>query len=347
MGAAPELSTPAVFGTGRALVTGGAGFVGRHLIRALLRDGWQVTATALHLPTETSSSSRSVAAVHVARPMDAIDAAVHWCIGDLRDQAHVTDAVEHAKPDLVVHLAAISHLPTAAADPGMAWDVNVTASVRLLDTLARAHTAGTLAPRVLIVGSAEQYGRHELDGGRLTEQHALEPRTVYAATKVAQEVAALQAWRSTGLPVIVARPFNHSGRGQEPRFLLPALVARAVALRGRPAQEPLVVGNTTPIRDFLHVSDVVAAYIALLRHGTPGVAYNVASGVGRSVQEVAERILARVGRTPVMRADPALVRPVDVPALVGDPTRLQSATGWLPQHSFDDLLDDLLHAATQ
>ena len=330
MGAAPQLSAPAVFGSGRALVTGGAGFVGRHLIQALQADGWQVTATALHAPSDA----------------DAV-ADVQWCIGDLREQSHVTDAVERSQPAVVVHLAAISHLPTAAADPGMAWDVNVTASVRLLDTLAKAHAAGHYSPRLLIVGSAEQYGRHDLAGGRLTEQHALEPRTVYAATKVAQEVAALQTWRATGLEVIAARPFNHSGRGQESRFLLPALVARAVALRDRPALEPLVVGNTTPIRDFLHVSDVVAAYIALLRHGTPGEAYNVASGVGRSVQEVAERILARVGRTPVLREDPALLRPVDVPALIGDPTRLQSATGWQPQRSFDDLLDDLLHAATQ
>ncbi len=312
----------------RALVTGGAGFVGGYLLRALLQQGWHVTATAL------------------AQPADPVHPDVAWCVGDLRDPEHVEQAVQLAQPDAVVHLAAISHLPTAAKDPAAAWDVNVTASVRLLDVLARAHTAGTLAPRVLIIGSAEQYGRHDLHGARLTELHALEPRTVYAATKVAQEHAALQTWRATGLPVMVARAFNHSGPGQEARFLLPALAARALSLRDQPPTVPLVLGNTTPIRDFLHVSDVVAAYIALLRHGTPGLAYNVASGVGRSVRDVAERILARVGRPPVLREDPSLVRPVDVPSLVGDPTRLQAATGWQPQRSFDDLLDDLLHATT-
>jgi GDP-4-dehydro-6-deoxy-D-mannose reductase len=105
-----------------------------------------------------------------------------------------------------------------------------------------------------------------------------------------------------------------------------------------------MLGNSTPIRDFLHVSDVVAAYIALGRHGVAGEAYNVASGAGWSVRDVAERILSRVGRTPVIAEDPALVRPVDVPSLVGDPSRIQDATAWRPQRSFDDLLDDLLHA---
>lgn len=313
---------------GRALVTGGAGFVGGHLVRALVQDGWQVTATAL-------------APAHVPSASDEVS----WVIGDLRDPAHVADAVETARPDLVVHLAAISHLPTAAADPGHAYEVNVTASVRLLEALARAHAAGILAPRVLVIGSAEQYGRQE-SGTPITEARTLEPRTVYAATKTAQEVAALQVWRATGLAVMAARPFNHSGRGQDARFLLPALVGRALALRAEPAGTPLLLGNTSPIRDFLHVRDVVAAYIALGRHGTPGVTYNVASGVGRSVQEVAERILVRVGITPLLAEDPALVRPVDVPWLVGDPSRLREATGWQPQRSFDDLLDDLLHAAT-
>lgn len=323
---------------GRALVTGAAGFVGRHLVEALVGDGWHVTATALSAPEATPSLPPGQAEAA---------AAATWLYGDLRDAAHVEQAVATAAPDLVVHLAAISHLPTAAANPAMAWDVNVTTSVRLLDALATAHSAGVLAPRVLVIGSAEQYGRHTLSlTTRLREDDALLPRTVYAATKAAQEVAAMQTWRASGLSVIAARPFNHSGPGQEPRFLLPALVARALALRGQPADTPLVLGNSTPIRDFLHVRDVVAAYIVLGRLGTPGTAYNVASGEGRSVRDVAERILARVGRGPSLREDPALVRPVDVPSLIGDPTRIEAATGWRPSRSFDDLLDDLLHAAT-
>ncbi len=313
----------------RALVTGAAGFVGRYLVRALADAGWDVTGTALEPVANAESSPVS-----------------QWVYGDLRSSAHVDEALRVSAPDLVIHLAAISHLPTAANDPAMAWDVNVTATVRLLHALSQAHAAGVLAPRVLVIGSAEQYGRHDDGEAPLTESHALQPRTVYAATKVAQEVAALQVWRASGLPVIGVRPFNHSGAGQDGRFLLPALVTRALALREAPAGTPLVLGNTSPIRDFLHVRDVVDAYIALGQHGEPGAVYNVASGVGRSVREVAERILSRVGLHTTLHEDPALVRPVDVPSLVGDPARIASATGWRPTRTFDDLLDDLLHAAT-
>jgi GDP-4-dehydro-6-deoxy-D-mannose reductase len=316
----------------RALVTGAAGFVGRWLTTALRKEGIGVTALSL--------SDHGMHAGNDEGGMAAID----WRLGDLRDDAFVASAVDAARPDYVVHLAAISHLPTAAADPAMAWDTNVTATARLLHHVERLRSAGAADPIVLLVGSAEQYGRQ--DGGPINEATPQWPRTVYAATKAAQELMALQNWRASGLRVVLARSFNHSGRGQDKRFLLPALVARAVALREAAPGTPLIVGNTTPIRDFLHVSDVVSAYISLLRQGAAGEAYNVASGVGRSVQEVVEIVLSRAGVAAPVTSDPALVRPVDVPALVGDPRKLQDTTGWRATRSFNDIIDDLIHAET-
>lgn len=310
----------------RVLVTGAGGFVGGWLTRALRAEGMQVTALATEIPP-------------------AADTALDWRIGDLRDGGYIAGVVKESAPDWVVHLAAISHLPTAAADPGMAWDVNVTSTARLLDALVRARDDGRSDPTVLVVGSAEQYGRHE-SGHAIVETTPQEPRTVYAATKAAQETLALQVWRASGLRTVMARSFNHSGRGQEPRFLLPAIVTRALGLRDAPAGTPLVLGNTTPVRDYLHVSDVVAAYISLCRQGTPGEAYNVCSGQGWSVAQVAERVLARVGVVAPLQQDPALVRPVDVPSLVGDAQKLQRATGWRATQSIDDIIDDLIHAAT-
>ena len=311
----------------RALVTGAGGFVGAWLTAALLREGMDVTALA-------------------TAPEPAHDAALRWEYGDLRDDAYVARVVDSARPDIVVHLAAISHVPTAAADPALAWDINVTSTARLLHHLGRLRDGGVADPTVLLVGSAEQYGRHDAAEIPLAETARLEPRTVYAATKTAQETMGLQVWRSTGLRVIASRSFNHSGRGQEARFVLPALVARAVALRAAPAGTPLSLGNTTPIRDFLHVSDVVAAYISLCRQGTPGEAYNVASGTGWSVADLVERVLARVGVDAPLANDPALARSVDVPVLIGNPGKLQDATGWRATQSIDDIIDDLLNAAT-
>jgi GDP-4-dehydro-6-deoxy-D-mannose reductase len=267
-------------------------------------------------------------------------------IGDMRDDAYVQNAVETARPDTVLHLAAISHLPTAAADPAVAWDVNVTATARLLLHLERQRQRTGAEPLALIVGSAEQYGRHETHEMPLPETAPQHPRTVYAATKAAQELLALQHWRATSLPVIIARSFNHTGAGQPPRFVLPALVQRARSLASAPAGTPMLVGSRTPVRDFLHVSDVVAAYISLCQRGTPGEAYNVASGIGWSVQQLLERVIARTGTRAVPTEDPALVRPVDVPVLIGDPRKLQHATGWRAQRSLDDIIEDLLHAET-
>ena len=319
----------------RVLVTGAAGFVGRWLTDAFRRDGMAVTALA----TEPS------AVVASQRPNEQ-PAPIEWMFGDLRNDHYVNAVVHAARPDYVVHLAAISHLPTAAADPALAWDINVTATARLLQALGRARDAGIGDPTVLIVGSGEQYGRHDDVEIPLVETAPLLPRTVYAATKAAQEVLALQQWRATGLRIVVARSFNHSGPGQESRFLLPALVARAVALRSAPMGTPLLLGNTTPVRDFLHVSDVVAAYIALCQRGVPGEVYNVASGVGHSVAAIVERVLRRAHVSAPLAEDPALVRPVDVPSLVGDSRKLQLTTGWRATCSFDDIIDDLLHAAT-
>lgn len=320
---------------GRVLVTGAAGFVGQWLLPALGAAGAELFALAVE-----AGPDRGPAGVP-ASPPD-----VTWLYGDLRDEAYVRRVVTTARPDTVIHLAAISHLPTAAADPALAWDVNVTATARLLHHLGQWRETTGVEPTVLVVGSAEQYGRDDSHVQPLPETAVQAPRTVYAATKAAQEVLALQLWRATGLQVVVARSFNHSGAGQPPRFLLPALVHRARALAGAPAGTPLPVGNRTPVRDFLHVTDVVAAYISLCQRGTPGEAYNVASGTGWSVQQILDKVLARTASRAVPTEDPALVRPVDVPVLIGDPRKLQRATDWRAQRSLDDIIEDLLHAAT-
>ena len=311
------------------LVTGAAGFVGTYMLDALRTAGAEIVALATDPPEIPAAVGE-----------------ITWRYGDLRDERYVADVVDAARPDTVIHLAAIAHVQTAAADPALAWDVNVTATARLLHELGRARDAGRIDPTVLVVGSAEQYGRHDTHESPLVESSVQAPRTVYAATKAAQEILALQCWRATGLKVVVARSFNHSGRGQPTRFLLPALVQRAVELRGAAPGTSMPVGNRSPVRDFLHVSDVVAAYISLCQRGAPGEAYNVASGTGWSVQQILERVLARAGvhATPV--EDPSLVRPVDVPVLVGDSHKLQRATGWSATRALDDIIDDLLHAAT-
>lgn len=325
-----------------ALVTGAAGFVGKWMCAALMKDGWSVTAAA--------HSESDAAAAKVNGPWGSLDGVI-WKTGDLREAAHLSRLFDDAKPDAVVHLAAVSHVQHATNNPALAWDVNLMAPVRMLHEAEARRSAGVIDPTLLLIGSAEQYGRQPEAAMPLGEDTPQTPLTVYGATKAAQELVGLQAHRASGLKVIAARPFPHTGPGQEERFVLPAMVARAEALRHSATGGPMVTGNLTPVRDFLHVSDVVAAYIAMLHSGRPGSAYNVASGQGLSVREIAERVLNRTGVQAELKEDPALVRAVDVPVLVGDATRLLTDTGWAPTRGFDSILDDLLayhrkHAAT-
>jgi len=315
----------------RVLVTGGGGFVGQWLARRLIERGDKVTLAGL--------GDR-----HAAPAILRADewAAVRWSTLDVRDGNGIATVLEESRPDLVVHLAGVSFVPRAASDPGAAFEVNVVGAARLLGALAARKRAGTLDPRVLVVGSGMQYGRHEASELPLHEEVEQRPTTTYAATKAAQEIAALQIHRESGLAVVCTRSFNHSGPGHDPNFLLPALVRRVRDL-ARSGAGKLVLGNDS-VRDYLHVSDVVTAYLLLAERGVPGEVYNVCSGVGVTVRQLAIDVLQRAGVTAEISTDPALVRADDVPILIGSPERLMRATAWTIQRSRQELIDDLLNA---
>ena len=319
--------------TRRALVTGGHGFVAQWAIRAMLERGWSVTAAGI------GSTTASVVLDADRRAL------VTWAEMDITRQAEVADVLERSAPDAVLHLAAISHVLDALRNPAQAFEVNTVGTVRLLGEIARLRSTSSCDPVVLVVGSAEQYGRHDESEMPLPEEAPQRPLTHYAASKSSQEVAALQEWRSEGVRVLCTRTFSHSGRGQPSQFLLPALVARAVALP--PSGGRLAIGNGDTVRDFLHVSDVVEAYLALLELGLAGEVYNVCSGEGMSVRALAESVLQRVGVPAEISTDPALSRPVDVPVQIGSNAKLQRATGWTPRLTREDIIDDLIHAATR
>lgn len=317
----------------RALLTGGGGFVAQWVIRAMRSRGWEVVASG---PEGSAPAQADAVAAGEAR----------WRQLDVRDAAALGAVLDAERPDAIVHLAAVAFPPAATADPAAAWGLNVVGTVGLLGALGARVKAGTLDPVVLVVGSSEQYGRHDAADMPLREEAAQRPLTVYGATKAAQEVAALQAHRATGVRVVATRSFNHSGPGQGTDFLLPALVRRALDLRGTPGAR-LVLGDQTPVREFTHVADVAEAYCRLLEAGVAGEAYNVCSGQGTTVRELAISVLHRAGVTADISTDPALLRPVDVPILVGSPDKLRAATGWAPARTRDDIIDDLIHAASR
>jgi GDP-4-dehydro-6-deoxy-D-mannose reductase len=299
----------------------------------MLERGWSVTAGGI-------GAAPSVTVLDEARR-----SAVQWVAMDVTRQEELAHALDASQPDIVLHLAAISHVPDAMRNPGLAYEVNTVGTVRLLAEIARLRREGRADPVVLVVGSAEQYGRRELNEMPLDETADQRPLTLYAASKVAQEVASLQAFRSEGTRVVCTRSFSHSGVGHGEQFLLPGLVRRAMTLPSTGGS--LTIGNADTIRDFLHVADVVEAYLSLLDSGAPGEAYNVCSGEGVSVRALASQVLQRLGVSADITSDPALARPVDVPVQIGSNAKLRRATGWAPRRSREDIIDDLIHAATR
>jgi GDP-4-dehydro-6-deoxy-D-mannose reductase len=316
-----------------ALVTGGAGFVGQWLARGLLARGAAVVSLSLHTPTPGILSASEVGDIE-------------WRQGDIRDADMLRRTIEQTRPELIFHLAGVSFVPEARDAPAAAYEINVLGAVRLLAAIAALKAAGKLDPIVVIVGSGTQYGRHDAGEMPLDEASEQRPQDVYGASKAAQEIASLQMCRAEGVRVICTRSFNHSGVGHAEHFLLPALVRRVLALR-RESDPRLAMGNQDSVRDYLHVADVVEAYLLLAERGIPGEVYNVCSGEGVSAGQLAREVLLRVGSNAEITTDPALVRGVDVPVLVGSPAKLARTTGWRPTRSRSDIIDDLIHAATR
>jgi GDP-4-dehydro-6-deoxy-D-mannose reductase len=291
----------------RALVTGAGGFVGVHLVRHLEQEGDDV--------------------VELERRNDGIDIA---------DADALTEAVVAAKPEAVYHLA-------GAADVGGSWaaprETFLANALGTLNVLEASREAG--AERVLAVTSADVYGRVTSDELPLGEDRPLRPVSPYAASKVAADALAQQAWLGHRLPVIRVRAFNHLGPGQSDRFVAPSLAAR-IARNERDGGDEVPIGNMTPRRDVTDVRDVVRAYRLLMEAGEPGAVYNVCRGSAVSVQQIAAALLAMATRPMRLVSDPALQRPVDIPVLVGDNTALRAATGWEPTIPLDQTLSDVL-----
>jgi GDP-4-dehydro-6-deoxy-D-mannose reductase len=311
----------------RVLVTGADGFVGRYLIARLVQTGHEVTAAC--------------------RPADAIsDHAESWNRSvrvvpfELSEPAVVRQAT--SKPqDAVIHLAAIASVREAREDPGRAWEINAAGTARLLDAIIAARDGTGSDPVVLIVSSSEVYGAGP--SVPRTESDPLQPQSPYAASKVGAEVAGFEAWRRTGLRVIVARPFTHTGPRQPPAYVIPSFVARLWAVKhGAPRRVP--TGNLEPVRDLLDVRDVVEAYLHLLSGGAAGETYNIARGTGITLRELFTRIAEIIGVEAEPFTDPSLRRAEDIPYLVGDSSKLRNATGWTPTIMLEQTLREMVDA---
>jgi GDP-4-dehydro-6-deoxy-D-mannose reductase len=301
------------------LVTGASGFVGRHVVELLNASRARVHGLGNEPPKHTLELQE-------------------WHTVDLSDMPALTEAIENAAPDFVVHLAGQASAGHSFEQPAETFRVNTIGTWNVLQAVQEAaHRA-----RTLVVGSGESYGPQP-EGTRVAEDAPFRPVSPYALSKAAADAFAEVA-AADGQDVVRTRSFAHAGPGQDPRFAIPSW-AHQIAAAERGAEPVIRTGNLEITRDLSDVRDVARAYVALLERGLRGAAYNVCRGEGVTLAHVLERMCA-MARVPVRVAtDPGRMRPVDVPYLVGDPTAIKRDTGWRAEIALDATLAAVLDGA--
>ncbi|HWM92399.1 MAG TPA: GDP-mannose 4,6-dehydratase [Thermoanaerobaculia bacterium] len=295
------------------LITGVSGFVGPRLARNLLEHGHRVSGTYLD-SAPPPSNLEGVELYHA----------------DLLDLESLAKAVQASKPDAVINLAGLSHVGESWKRPGEYFRVNVLGTENLLNA---ADTAGGDCC-VVYASSAEVYGPVPEEEQPLSEDRLPDPRSPYALTKAAAERIALARG------AVVARSFNLVGPGQAPNFALPSFASQLARISRGETEGVIEVGNLTARRDFIHIDDGADAFRVLAEKGRPGSIYNIASGSAFSICEALDRLVVVSGVKTEVREDPERLRPVDIPLLLGDASRLR-ALGWEPRRTLDDALSDL------
>jgi GDP-4-dehydro-6-deoxy-D-mannose reductase len=292
----------------RSLITGAAGFVGGHLRTHLEASGDEV--------------------IGVDREYDVTDA------------SSMRDLFSDVRPDIVYHLAALTHVGDSWTQREEFTRVNVVGTQRVLDA---AYDAAPMTTTI-VVSSSEVYGIVSEQDQPLRETFRVAPTNPYSSSKVEAERVAHEASRR-GQQVIVVRPFNHIGPGQSPSFVVPALVARLLDARDA-GETSIRVGDLSIRRDFTDARDVVRAYRLLAQLGVAGEVYNVASGHDVAIDEIARELVARIAPGTQLVIDESLRRPVEVTVSRGSNDKLRAATGWSPlialRQSLEDVIDDLV-----
>ena len=300
----------------RVLVTGARGFVGRHVLAELAGAGHEGLAVDLPGPDVEGASGTWVA--------------------DLRDRDAIGRVLADTAPQGCIHLGGIAYVPMSWRDPVKVFETNLLGTVNLLEGF-RAHAP---AARVLVASSAEVYGP-AAGPAPLIEEAPPNPANPYAVSKWAADAAARLYAARYGMGVMTARPGNHIGPGQSPRFVVTSFAQQVAAVAAGRAPALLRVGNLESRRDFMDVRDVARGYRLLLERGGPGEAYNMASGRLVTVRSVLDTLCALAGVSPRIEVDPERYRPADAAPLL-DCSKIARAVGWTPRTPLEDTLRIIL-----
>lgn len=310
----------------KALITGGHGFVGRHLAQHLLRCGDDVILT--YLPGDTLSEQNSVA----------IPAAAQSVALDITNREMVDQVISLLQPDLVYHLAAISFVPQGEDDVSKVFEVNCFGTMNLLSAVSK------YAPhsRFLFISSAEVYGNPRPGSLPLTELSELRPMSAYGLSKAAADLAVFKYFYREKLHVVRVRPFPHIGPGQSENFAISSFAKQCAAVKLGKMPPIIKVGNLEVKRDYCDVSDVVRGYREAILNGKPGEAYNFCSGESISIGDLLQTLIKLAEIEVEIQEDPSRVRHVDIGDLCGSCKKAGKDFGWRPRVEREAMLDTIL-----
>lgn len=312
----------------RIVITGFSGFVASHFIDYLYEN---------NIECEILGLDRGTPKLDLSKYADRLS--IRFSIVDLMNKEALISLLSMFKPDYVLHLAAFSSVAYSWKYPSESFTNNSNIFLNLIDAIREVDPAC----RVLSVGSSEEYGNVSRSELPLKESQRVNPVSPYAVARVSQELMSKVYVKAFGMNVIMTRSFNHIGPRQDDRFVIPSFIKRIIDIKKSGKTEgEIETGDTTIIRDFVDVRDVVRAYYMLLTEGTPGEIYNICSGNVYKLSDIIDCIANEVGVKVSTRVNPEYVRPDDNKEIVGSAYKIEAELGWKPSIDIKDTLHDMI-----
>ena len=303
-----------------ALVIGAGGFVGNYLIQELYSRNFSVGATIL--PRESVRSKNCEVFTL-----------------DILNESEIKNLLRTHQPKYIYHLAAQSSVAVSWKNPHLTIDVNIKGVLNLLEAV---RSIPEEYPRILLVGSGEEYGAVKPEICPVSEESPVQPANPYAVSKACQNMLGTMYAKSYGMGIVMARAFNHIGVGQSPTFVASDFALQIAEIEAGFRSPVIQVGNLSAKRDFSDVRDIVRAYVLLMEKGCAGETYNVGSGHAVSIQELLDTLLNLSTVSIAVEQNPDRMRPSDVPVIEADTSKLRKDTGWTPEYSLEETLYTML-----
>jgi GDP-4-dehydro-6-deoxy-D-mannose reductase len=308
------------------LITGCSGFVAKHFIDLLINKGVHAEIIGVDIlePDFDLKKSKYVKFKFIKM--------------NLQDIKSMSLLIKRFSPDYILHLASLSSVAMSWEKPVFSFINNTNIYLNLLESIKKLKKT----PRLLSVGSSEEYGIVSKNDLPVPEDCVLNPNSPYAVARVSQEMLSKLYVRAYGCDIIMTRSFNHLGPGQRSSFAVPSFITQLIEIEEKSKKCGLKVGNIDVIRDYVDVRDVVRAYYLLFEKGVSGEIYNICSGSGISLREIITKIAKFLNVKAKITFDKTLFRPSDNPIMIGNPSKIKSAVGWCSEINIDKSIDDCI-----